>query len=53
MSDKDIKKRIEDYKRHKLSESCCCYVVDPCGCYVDPCGCYTDPCGCYVTSCCC
>lgn len=30
------------------SDSCCCYVIDPCAC-----GCYTDPCGCHVDSCCC
>jgi hypothetical protein len=52
MTDKDIKEKISEYKRRKLSEACC-YVVDPCGCYVDPCGCYVDPCGCYSTSCCC
>jgi hypothetical protein len=26
---------------------CCCYVIDPCGCYVDPCGSYMS------SSCCC
>lgn len=48
-TEKEIK--TEDEKAAK--GVCCCYDVDPCGCYVDPCGCYVDPCVSYVRSCCC
>jgi|GEM_PF-2462164 len=47
MMDKDIKKRISDFKLKKLDEICRTYYVDPCGCYV------VDPCACHVTCCCC
>jgi hypothetical protein len=42
--DKD--KKSESGEEKSVSDLCCCYVIDPCGCYVDPCGCYVDPCCC-------
>ncbi len=48
--DKDLKPKNTGDKKSKIEKSesnpCCCYMVDPCGCYVDPCGCYVDPCCC-------
>ena len=46
---KDIDQSQDEKKAaDKTDDSCCCYVVDACGCYVDPC-CYTPT----YTSCCC
>ncbi|MCG6909507.1 MAG: hypothetical protein LJE94_05215 [Deltaproteobacteria bacterium] len=44
--DTDIKKDGQDESSDdgSSSDTRCCYVVDPCGCYVDPCGCYTSCC---------
>ncbi len=44
--DTDVNKENQDDSRsaNSVSESCCCYAVDPCGCYVDPCGCYVSRC---------
>jgi len=52
------KKTIKDSGKKNIekgagSDLCCCYVVDPCGCYTDPCGCFADPCGCYADPYCC
>ena len=46
--DKDIKKDRKDESSDKNagSDLCCCYVMDPCGCYVNPCWPYTDPFNC-------
>ena len=48
-SDKPIKKEKEikrEDKKKTGSDLCCCYTVDPCGCYVDPCGCQVSTCCC-------
>ena len=44
----DLEKNNQEDSRSgkSVSESCCCYAVDPCGCYVDPCGCYVSRCCC-------
>jgi hypothetical protein len=34
---KDDECVIDDKDTDKKTNLCCCYVVDPCGCYVDPC----------------
>jgi hypothetical protein len=46
--DNDIKEKEKKEIQGEKSETNtrCCYVADPCGCYVDPCGCYVDPCCC-------
>lgn len=42
--DKDTSGKSSEEK--SVSDLCCCYVVDPCGCYVNACGCYVNPCCC-------
>jgi hypothetical protein len=42
--DKD--KKSESGEEKSVSDLCCCYVIDPCGCYVNACGCYVNPCCC-------
>lgn len=36
----------KEKKDEPKPDSCCCYVVDPCGSCIDLCGCYVDPCRC-------
>ena len=42
--DKD--KKVKSSEEKSVSDSSCCYVLDPCGCYVNACGCYINPCCC-------
>ena len=42
--DKD--KKSEGGEEKSVYDLCCCYIIDPCGCYINACGCYVDPCCC-------